>query len=91
MLSFFEPSLIQKKVLQGLQAVGGAFNENKASQLQNLDMFKQKGKRKEKTRVKSPADYIFDKICELHKLVCVFSIFHSKVSKLRKISYDVTI
>ena len=35
MFLFFEPNLIQKKVLEGLQGVGGAFNENKTSELHN--------------------------------------------------------
>ena len=33
MFLFFEPSLIQKKVLEGVQGVEGAFNENKTSEL----------------------------------------------------------
>ena len=37
---FFESSLIQKKVLEGLQGVGGAFNKNKISELHNLGILK---------------------------------------------------
>ena len=46
MFLFFEPSLIQKKVLQGMQGVGGAFTENKTSALHNSEILKQKKKRK---------------------------------------------
>ena len=37
---FFESSLIQKKVLEDLQGVGGAFNENKTSELHNSEILK---------------------------------------------------
>ena len=37
---FFESSLIQKKVLEGLQGVGGVFNENKTSELHNSEILK---------------------------------------------------
>ena len=35
-----EPSLIQKKVLESLQGIGGAFNENKTSELHNSENLK---------------------------------------------------
>ena len=40
MFLVFESSLIQKKVLGGLQGVGAAFNENKTSELLNLEILK---------------------------------------------------
>ena len=40
MLLFFEPSLIQKKVLEGLQGVGAAFDENKTSELHSSEILK---------------------------------------------------
>ena len=46
MLLFLEPSLIQKKVLEGLQGVGGAFNENKTSTLHNLEKKKKNEEKK---------------------------------------------
>ena len=44
MFLFFEPSLIQKKVLEGLQGVRGTFKENKTSKLHNSEILKQKKK-----------------------------------------------
>ena len=35
MFLFFEPSLVQKKVLEGLLCLGDAFNENQTSELHN--------------------------------------------------------
>ena len=40
MFLFFEPSLIQKKVLEGLYRLGDAFNENKILELHNLKILK---------------------------------------------------
>ena len=51
----------------------------------------QNKKREQKTRVKKLGDYVFDKISELRNLLFLFSFFQSKVSELRKISWDVTI
>ena len=49
-----------------------------------------------KTRIKQLENYVFKniknyKISESRKSVFLFSFFHSKLSELRKISYDVTI
>ena len=49
MFLFFEPSLIQKKVLQEQKDAGGEFSENKTSELHNSEI---KKKKKIKTRVK---------------------------------------
>ena len=38
MFLFFESSLIQKKVLEDLESVEGAFNENKTCKLHNLQI-----------------------------------------------------
>ena len=38
MFLFFEPSLVQKKVLEGFQGLGDAFNENKTSELHNSEV-----------------------------------------------------
>ena len=46
MLLFFEPSLIQSKVLEDLQGVRSAFNENKTSELRNSEILKKKKKTK---------------------------------------------
>ena len=40
MFLFFEPSLVQKKALEGLQVLGDVFNENKTSKLHNLEILK---------------------------------------------------
>ena len=40
MFLFFEPSLVQKKVLEGLQRLGDAFNENKTLELHNSEILK---------------------------------------------------
>ena len=40
MILGFDPSLIQKKVLEGLQGVGATFNENKTSELHNSEILK---------------------------------------------------
>ena len=40
MLLFFEPSLVQKKVLEGLWRLGDAFNENKSLELLNSEILK---------------------------------------------------
>ena len=40
MFLFFEPSLTRKKVLEDMEGVGGVFNENKTSGLQNLEILK---------------------------------------------------
>ena len=40
MFVFFEPSLVQKKVLEGLQRLGDAFNENKTLELCNSEILK---------------------------------------------------
>ena len=40
MILGFDPSLIQKKVLEGLQDVGATFNENKTSELHNSEIVK---------------------------------------------------
>ena len=40
MFLFFKTSLIQKKVLEGLYGAGGAFNENKTSELHNWEILK---------------------------------------------------
>ena len=37
MLLFFEPGLVQKKVLEGLYGLGDAFNVNKTSELHNSE------------------------------------------------------
>ena len=37
---FFEPGLVQKKVLEGLQDLKDAFNENKTLELHNLEILK---------------------------------------------------
>ena len=42
LILFFQPSLVQKKV--GLQGVGCAFNDNKTSELHNLEILKWKKK-----------------------------------------------
>ena len=46
MFLFFEPRFIQKKVLEGLQGVGGTFKENKTSKLHNSEILKQKKENK---------------------------------------------
>ena len=46
MFLIFEPSLVQKKVLEGLQRLGDAFNENKTFELHNLEILKSKKENK---------------------------------------------
>ena len=78
MFLFFEPSLIQKKVLEGLWDVGGAFNENETSKLHNSEILKQTKKENKP---------------ELSNLDFLFSFFYSKVSKLRAMTsqFDLTL
>ena len=40
MIDVFEPSLVQKKVLEGLHRLGDAFNENKTFELHNSEILK---------------------------------------------------
>ena len=40
MFLFFEPSLVQKKVLEELQRLGEAFNENKIFELHDSEILK---------------------------------------------------
>ena len=44
MIDVFEPSLVQKKVLEGLHRLGDAFNENKTFELHNSEILKSKKK-----------------------------------------------
>ena len=48
MLLFFEPILVQKKVLEGLQDLADAFNQNKTSELHNSEILKLKKKERKK-------------------------------------------
>ena len=38
MVLFFKDNFVQKKVLEGVQGVGGAFNENKTTELHNPEI-----------------------------------------------------
>ena len=42
MFFFFEPSLVQKKVLEGLYGLRDAFNENETLVLQNSEILESK-------------------------------------------------
>ena len=89
MLLFFEPSLIQKKVLEGLQVVGGAFNENKISKLHNSEIVKQKKKENKKPELSnSEVIYLTKFLSNVNQFIYFRVFFHSKVSELQKISYD---
>ena len=46
MIDVFEPSLVQKKVLEGLHRLGDAFNENKTFELHNSEILKSKKENK---------------------------------------------
>ena len=46
MFLFFEPSLVQKKVLEELQRLGEAFNENKIFELHDSEILKWKKENK---------------------------------------------
>ena len=52
-----ELSFIQKRVLEGLQCIGAAFNENKTSELHNSKILKGKKKIKNPSKV-TPKLYI---------------------------------
>ena len=82
MFLFFEPSLVQKKVLEGLKRLGDTFNKNKTLELHNSEILKSK---------KGNKNFFFKKIFELLNSVFLVSFFYCKVLELRKISYDVTI
>ena len=46
MFLFFEPNLVQMKVLEGLWRLGDAFNENKTLELHNSEILKSKKENK---------------------------------------------
>ena len=46
MFLFFEPSLVQEKVLEGIQGLRDAFNENETLVLQNSEILESKKENK---------------------------------------------
>ena len=58
MFLFFETSLIQTKVLEGLWGVGGAFNENKTSELYSSKILKWKKENKKPELSNSKIKYL---------------------------------
>ena len=58
MVLFFESSLIQAKESEGLQNVGGAFNEKKTSELHNSEILKWKKENKKPKLSNSEIKYL---------------------------------
>ena len=83
MLLFFEPSLVQKKVLEGLEGVGDAFNENKTFKLNNSEIVKQK---KENKKPEFTRNFLSNKVFELFNSVFLFSLFIEKFSNYEKLA-----
>ena len=87
MFLFFEPSLIQTKVLEGLYGVGSGFNENKTSELHNPEMLKENKENKKPELSNSEIKYLI----KFPRYVTLFFYFHFFILSFREISCDVTV
>ena len=74
MFLFFEPNLVQKKVLEGLQHLGDAFKKNKIFELHNSKFLKSKNKKKNPELSNSEIFYLI-KIFDLVNSVFFIFIF----------------
>ena len=100
MLLFFEPSLVQKKVLEGLCRLGDAFNENKTLELRNSEILKSKKENKNPEISNSEIFYLIKSSSYLTR-VFYFHFLIVKFSSYEKLAltsqfdftrfYDVTI
>ena len=74
MFLFFEPNLVQKKVLEGLQHLGDAFKKNKIFELHNSKFLKSKNTKKNPELSNSEIFYLI-KIFDLVNSVFFIFIF----------------
>ena len=75
---FFEPSLVQKKVLEGLYRLGDAFNENKTLELHNSEILKSKKENKNPELSNSEIFYLI----KFSSYLTQFFYFHFVIVKL---------
>ena len=81
---------MQKKVLEGLQGVGGTFNENKTSELHNPEILKWKKENKKPDLSNSEIIYLIRFPSYITRFR-YFRFFNLKFPNYEKNSYDVTV